>query len=235
MTIAALMLSGLSSYARAKVACQTWGRDFDILEVHSFTACDDLPIVRVGRREGPRSCFDKRLDGLVAQSEQRADWYLCCSDDNYVWRTNLEAALRQFDSSRWQIIGGHSGKLKIADGTTVIYPSGGAGYVMSWAALDLILCAMRHHDLVGQWNASSNNDDVEDVFIGWAADQLSIPFVELAGFYGCNPMDAKCHTLEQAMQQPPLSFHYVSGDQMRLLHSARNIHPPTARATAAGV
>lgn len=224
MTIAALMLSGLSSYDRARVACDTWGKDFEILEVHSFATETDLPLRICGIREGPRSCFLKRLCGLpqalVAWPE--ADWFLCGSDDAYFWRENLERVLAKIDSTKWVLVGGHTNKLRIANGTIVTYPSGGAGYVLSRPALDLIVCCMRHHDLVGQWNAASNGDDVEDAFIGFSAEKLNIPYLETPGFFGCNPLLGNCER-GCVMPEKPISIHYATVEQMRSIRAAAKL------------
>lgn len=221
------MLSGLSSYERARAAVETWGKDFDILEVHSFTPCDDLPLRIVGTREGPRSCFEKRLDGLklVASLPEQADWYLACSDDNYVWRENLEDVL--WPGVAPVLVGGHTNQLRIHDGTAVTYPSGGAGYCLNQSALELVVKSLP--DLRAEWSRGSNNDDTEDIFIGWAAARLSIPYFETPGFYGCNPgrpeigvEERRCERQCVAIENP-ISFHYVTVEQMRMFH-AESLH-----------
>jgi len=220
MKIAALMLSGLSSYDRARVCVETWLQDFDYFQIHSFTPCAGLPnLWLTGEREGPRSCFKKRLNGLDAalHTEMDADWYLCCSDDNYVWRENLEAALQVYENVQYPlIVGGHAFDLRIADGTRVHYPSGGGGYVLNQRALEDLVANLEH--LLKRWAVASNNDDIEDVFMGWACKMLKIPFVEVPQFFGCNPMDGSCHTLDQVMK--PITFHYVKAEQMMDLRRA---------------
>lgn len=243
MKIAALMLSGLSSYDRAKAACETWLTDFEWFQIHSFAPAHDLPITRVGTREGPRSCFEKRLMGLeqVRESEPHSfDWYLCCSDDNWIWRENLERCFwihswDKADNTKWKtsmplLVGGHSNTLRIADGTVVTYPSGGAGYCLNRPALDLMVGNLGRLRKV--WAVKSNNDDIEDAFMGWAAAELGIPYLETPGFYGCNPglpgierraCERGCVAIER-----PISFHYITADQMRALRAthlaSRNIH-----------
>lgn len=249
MTIAALMLSGLSSYDRARVCCETWLKDFDWYQIHSFAPdpLGTLPITEVGDREGPRSCFLKRIMGL-AMARIAADfnhggtqWFFCCSDDNWVWRESLEKALwihswDKDDPEKWNpkrpiFVGGHTNELCIADGTLVRYPSGGAGYALNRAALNLIVLNMPiiHHE----WMKRSNNDDVEDAFIGWACEKLGIPYCETPGFFGCNPgrpsigvAERRCERQCVAIENP-ISFHYITAEQMRLFH-AEQITPGTA-------
>lgn len=233
MTIAALMLSGLSSYERAKAACETWGRDFAALQIHSFSPSPDEEfnalIKRVGLREGPRSCFEKRLNGLVEAHDMiRTDWYLCASDDCFVWKENLEWCLDcwekylppgdlKWNPKRPMLVGGHTNKLRIADGTIVTYPSGGAGYVLNRAALSLVVGNLGR--LRAVWAVKSNNDDIEDAFMGWACQELKIPYLETPGFYGCNPLKGGCER-GCVMIERPISIHYCTGEQMREIRQA---------------
>src|SRR5262245_46535881 len=104
MKIAALMLTGADFYeGRTKACFETWLPKFDAFQIHSFAPCDFLPITTVGNSEGPGSCFDKRLDGLKVAPD--ADWYLCCSCDNYIWADNLRAALEKIPTDKPAIVG----------------------------------------------------------------------------------------------------------------------------------
>lgn len=233
MTIAALMLSGLSSYDRARACVESWLPTFDWWHIHSYAPDPQgtLPITKVGTREGPRSCFLKRIMGMAMartyadfnflDQRLRTDWFHFCSDDNYVWRQNLEDVLIKHDPEAWSLIGGHTNVLKIADGTMVRYPSGGGGYSLSRAALDHFVLNMPA--IYEEWIKASNNDDIEDAFIGWACARLGIPYYETPGFYGCNPglpgierraCERGCVAIEK-----PISFHYMTADQMRTLHA----------------
>jgi glycosyltransferase involved in cell wall biosynthesis len=219
MKIAALMLSGSDFYAtRAKACFETWLQGFDAFQIHSFEPCDFLPITQVGSRDGEGSCFDKRMGGLKAAPD--ADWFLCCSDDNYVWADNLRAALSQVPTDKPAIVGafvlnpqdGTKLSATLASGSQVFFPSGGAGYCLNKAALDLIVLNMP--TLQSEWGS---NPEGEDVFIGWAADKLEIEKIDNPAFHPSNPEQGRGLNVPA---DKVISLHWLTENQIRALHTS---------------
>lgn len=170
----------------------------------------------MGVREGPGSCWEKRLGGLNAISEIGSDWVACFSDDNYVFVDNLYACLSRLDPNEPLLVGGHSGTYRIKE-DEITYPSGGAGYCLSRGAI-------RNIPLIGrcalEWERSGG-PKFEDVFIGGIAKSFGIRYIETPGFYGCNPLTTTdCHPGVD-LASKPISLHYVNERQMLDLHKMR--------------
>lgn len=214
------MLSGEAFYARAKACFETWLPPFDSFQIQSFAPCDFLPITKVGSRDGEGSCFEKRLDGIKAAPE--ADWYLCCSDDNYVWADNLRAALSDIPDEPALVgafvldprIGTRFSQM-LPGGGEVFFPSGGAGYCLNQSAMSLLtrnLDALRE-----EWLSVSGGNESEDVFMGWAADKLGIEKIDNPTFHPSNPEHGR------GLNTPAgkvISLHWLTEKQIRELHKA---------------
>lgn len=229
MHITACILTGKSSHDRAWVANLTWASEFrdwghDAL-FHGTDPCAFLDVERAGTLEGPGSCWEKRHNGLSDASVIGSDWLACFSDDNYVFVQNLIDALDGLARAPHEplLVGGHSGEYRLGD-ARFIYPSGGAGYCLNRAATQILYVdAQEGHLRENKWKAIGG-PQFEDVFIGWACKELGIRYVEMPGFYGCNPLTTKtCHP-DVAPGSKPISFHYVNEAQMLDLHKNRRLY-----------
>jgi glycosyltransferase involved in cell wall biosynthesis len=213
MKIAALMLTGSDFYeTRAKACFETWLPTFDEFQIHSFTPCDFLPITQVGTREGVGSCFDKRLDGLRVAPD--ADWYLCCSCDNYVWAENLRAELATLPTDSPAILGSASDySFAMPDGSLVPFQSGGAGYCLNRAALLILLSKLP--ELLEEWKTISGGNEAEDVFMGWASGKLGF---RTFGSKALNPSHPENGYPLDVEPEKVISLHHLDADQIRALH-----------------
>lgn len=215
------MLSGEAFYeTRAKACFETWLPTFDSFQIHSFAPCDFLPITQAGEREGEGSCFLKRIMGLAMAPV--ADWFLCCSDDNYVWADNLRAALADLPTDKPAIVGafvlnprtGEKNSFVLPDGSTVFFPSGGAGYCLNRAALDAVV--MNMPTLFNDWRELSNGNESEDVFIGWAASKLGFETIDNPAFHPSNPEHGRGLNVPAGKV---ISLHWCAADLIRELHA----------------
>jgi hypothetical protein len=217
MKIAGLMTTGEAYYAdRARACFETWLPEFDGFQIHSFAPCDFLPITWVGIREGYRSCWDKRHDGFRAtlKAFPDFDWFCFFGCDNYVWVDRLRALLADVNPrhGRPTLVGAEPKfKFTLHNGWRGTYPSGGAGYCLNRPALRMIVSDLE--PLRARWAGASNNDDTEDIFMGWTVDRLRIPFLAYPQFHPGNPGPAFPGF------SSAVSYHYVMPDEVREIHA----------------
>lgn len=215
------MLSGEAFYeTRARACFETWLPSFDSFQIHSFAPCEFLPITKVGTREGEGSCFDKRYDGLKAAPD--ADWYFCCSDDNYVWADNLRAELAGHPTDAPVIVGSACGyTFAMPDGSLLPFPSGGAGYCLNRPAREAII--KNFDSLREEWGRLSGGKFLEDVFIGWASVLLGFKHIESKALSPSNPERGCAFEVEP---EKLISLHHLDADKIRELHQkgARGVY-----------
>lgn len=218
MKIAGLMTTGEVYYAdRARACYETWLPEFDGFQIHSFAPCDFLPITQVGIREGYRSCWDKRHDGFRAALAAFPDfeWFCFFGCDNYVWVDRLRALLADVNTRHGQptLVGARPKfNFKLFNGTTGTYPSGGAGYCLNRSALKMIVAELE--PLRARWRSASNNDNTEDIFMGWAVERLRIQFLAYPQFHPGNPGPTAPGF------NTAVTYHYVMPDEVRRLHDS---------------
>lgn len=222
MRLASLMLSGAAFYHRTTVASfETWLQGSDAFQIHSFTPCDFLPITRVGTREGWHSCFDKRHDGFKAawRTLSDFDWFLCCSCDAYFWIDRIRQLLTPLPSDVPTIVGAPRFDEFIHDGTFVRYPPGGAGYCLNRIALSMLLHHLDH--LRDEWRHRSRGYESEDVFVGWASEQLKLKVIENLGFHQVPPGERRCNRIwpQQTPDDQILSIHDITHKSILRLHA----------------
>lgn len=207
------MITGSVFYERAKVCLDTWLSIFDAFQIHSYTPCDFLQITHAGTREGIGSCFDKRFDGLKTAPD--ADWYFCCSCDNYVWAENLRAALMGLPTDRPVIVGYPGYTFAMPDKSLIPFPSGGAGYCLNRMARWILTARMP--GLRAEWGLISNGQFIEDVFIGWASAKLGFEIIENKALHPSNPGSG--YGLEVDPEKV-ISLHQLDANQIRQLHQS---------------
>lgn len=179
------------------------------------------------RWERAAACADTHAGGackdavaLADGAESGASWVVLVGDDNYVVRTNLEAALSAMNPDEPHVLGipGCGNDLCVAGGLC-----GGGGQIFSRGALRQMVGApgaremfLREHgteaNLSGSWGdvascrvAATHNLSVEALpgLHGWPEDLLSVQ----ADLCAQSPEAVK-----------PLTFHYVSPEEMISLH-----------------
>ncbi|CAH8539504.1 unnamed protein product [Dicrocoelium dendriticum] len=217
----------------------TWLRRCDGYVFISSEEDASLPAVALTHREGRNLLWNKTasaLDYLSTFYGDHYDFFYKADDDTYAIVDNLKLLLRKFNSSS-PLLMGYTHKAFLPEG----YPSGGAGYVLSRAALHLMVRGLKTVD------DCSNNANIfaEDVKIGACAQALHIPLLDSydedggCHFYYESPFkrlsSSKMNTPFNFLNQhcsrcccahQPVSFHYIEPQEMYfldyLLYTARS-------------
>ena len=220
---------------RGKAVRETWGSAFQEHRLFMFTDGDNLAnssmnVVTLpgtsNSHEGSQKkwplAFDhfcKTTDEATQEVRAATDWLLVADDDTYVFLHNLLPALSPF-SIHWPYA---IGRRQLEEG--VDYLSGGAGYVLSRAAIDRI-CERVDTFVSNHWRSYYS-----DINMGLFLSSLNITTVPMDGFYptfGAKDVSRNPDGLRRApdlsafimeMEVPyPLTYHYVPPNQMLSLH-----------------
>ncbi len=128
-----VMTSPSNIYNRAKHVQATWGKRCNRLLFMSTAEDSSLPVVKLHLPEGRDFLWGKTREAFKYIYQHHAhefDWVLKADDDTYVIVENLRHMLRGKDATL-PVYMGRRFKQYVAQG----YMSGGAGYVLSRAAV----------------------------------------------------------------------------------------------------
>ena len=227
---------------RGKAVQDTWASVIPKQRLFMFTDGDQLNSIKEaivlpgtsGSHAGSQKKWPLAFEhfcsnGISGAQDVRAttDWLLVADDDTYVFFPNLLAALISYTVD-WPYIIGRGMVFEAGR-----YLSGGAGYVLSRAAIDRVCGSVdtfiRHH-----WRSYAS-----DVNMGLFMSSLNITMVSLDGFYPhrfASGMNDEAHNpgglrtapdfsgkIAETEVDRPLTHHNVSPDQMRKLHAQDNM------------
>lgn len=168
--VACLVMTMKGSHASKAAAVKaTWGRRCNVLVFMSDDEDKTLPAIKVDVKSGRQYLWNKTKSILNYASEHlmdKADWFLKADDDTYVIMENLHHFLRTQDF-REEIFAGCRFKPFSRDG----FMSGGAGYVLSSAAL------LRFASMSQSFCDTGPTGD-EDVKLGMCLSNLNVTFVD---------------------------------------------------------
>lgn len=153
---------------KARHVLNTWGGRCDKTIFVSSKDDRSLGAVAVTHNEGRDYLWDKTkraLQLLYKDHLQDADWFYKADDDTYAIVENLRHLLRGYNSSDGVWFGRRS-RLYVANG----YMSGGAGYVLSRAALIRLV----EHGLPDATKCSPGHEGDEDVQIGRCLQNIGV-------------------------------------------------------------
>lgn len=199
----------------------TWGKDKSILFLSDLETSHNIKYF--GGKTGYQNIYTKYI-ALFRDYTPMSDWIVFCDDDTYVNTINLDYILTGFDSNKNLCIG-RIGELKedcvddkgnptgfplksLSGFNTklpILYPSGGAGFVISKQTFLLI------KDVINKDPESAYNSDVA---IGFWMRRCGTYLVDFPGFYWTSP-DKLGHTKEKITEA--ITYHYVTNH--RELHN----------------
>ena len=223
---------------RGKAVRDTWGAAFPASRLFflrmalfltlapTLSRCQRHPTLTKALKKSGRlrlNIFCQVGDNNAVQNIRAAtDWPLVADDDTYVFVINLISALVPF-SMEWPYA---MGRMQLADG--VYYPSGGAGYILSRAAIGRI-CDSIDTFIPRHWRSYYS-----DINLGDYLSSLKIATISMDGFYPSfglkdpvrNPRGMRFapdssgekDVMEMDIARP-LTYHYVSPEQMTSLHA----------------
>ncbi|KAI2809785.1 hypothetical protein RDWZM_003040 [Blomia tropicalis] len=156
---------------KAKHVKETWGKRCNVLLFISSLADPTLPAIKLDVDEGRNHLWAKTVGGFNYSYHHHfdeADWFMKADDDTYVILENLRYFLSSHNSSD-PLYFGCKFKPYVKQG----YMSGGAGYVLSKAALKLFV-----ENGIGPGHNSKcpnvDNEGAEDVDMGICLEALNV-------------------------------------------------------------
>eukprot|EP00092_Neocalanus_flemingeri_P046355 GFUD01052125.1.p1 GENE.GFUD01052125.1~~GFUD01052125.1.p1 ORF type:complete len:358 (-),score=58.93 GFUD01052125.1:204-1277(-) len=230
-----IMTGPQNHVSKARHVKATWGKRCNKLIFMSSKADKTLPAVKLDVKEGRDSLWGKTkqaFEYIYKKHLDDADWFLKADDDTYTIVENLRHLLQDKNTSE-PIFFGHKFKPFVSQG----YFSGGAGYVLSKAALTRFVEQGVHNSSI----CRQDNGGYEDVEMGKCMNKLEVeagdsrdsvgrkrffPFVpEHHLIPGHLPKDGWYHKYifypdEEGLaccSDNAISFHYVSPNMMYVL------------------
>ncbi|KAK6187773.1 hypothetical protein SNE40_005725 [Patella caerulea] len=216
---------------RAIAVKETWAPHCNKYVFLSGVENKTFPVVKLNIVEGKHHLTNKTyacLSYLYRNYGQEYDWFLKADDDTYIIVENLRYMLHSFNPDNPLFIG-RKFKMIVPNG----YMSGGAGYVLSRQALELVVTkGLPNNTLcpVG-W--------AEDVDIGRCVTNVGVNHVNssadsygkerfhpvhLSGYFSSNLFNwiyqyslAKVYTKAECCSNVTISMHYVVPEQMYLI------------------
>ncbi|KAG7265352.1 hypothetical protein CRUP_027077 [Coryphaenoides rupestris] len=154
--------------SRTRHIRDTWARHCDkVLFMSSVET--DFPTVGLNVSEGRDQLYWKTIRAFQYIHRHHlddADWFLKADDDTFVVVENLRRTLSAHDTEEPLYLGRRFRPF-MAQG----YMSGGAGYVLSKAALRMYVAAL-------DGGTCTHNTDIEDMALGMCMDKLKVPAVD---------------------------------------------------------
>ncbi|KAL5112107.1 Glycoprotein-N-acetylgalactosamine 3-beta-galactosyltransferase 1 [Taenia crassiceps] len=149
----------------------TWARRFNGYVFISSEKDTHLPSIRAVSNEGRDMLWEKTRQGLLYAYRNHFnnyDFFMKADDDTYVIVENLRFVLSKLDPNRPILMGRRFNKY-VKQG----YTSGGAGYVVSRAALKLIVNGMNN-----EVRGCRKGRGAEDVNLGACAEAVNVTLVD---------------------------------------------------------
>lgn len=214
-----------NSRERLATVRETWAKNIPFSDIHVVTAASN----QLSHDSGVTAydCADNHGYGLCcveASGEADAldrrgnyDWLFVIDDDVYVHTRNLAAALMQLPADE-MAVWGIPGCGKCPHESSGL--CGGGGYAVSRASLDVLGkdgSATFKKDFLRL--ARDEADNWADVAFACVAQERGLHLKPLNGLYGWALKPEEWEPAVKARDLPPLTFHYMSPQQMRTLDS----------------
>ncbi|CAG9102081.1 unnamed protein product [Plutella xylostella] len=164
-------------HQRALHAMNTWGKRCNKVLLMSTEKDSRVPTIPLEVQEGKDHLYWKSLAAFayIYDNHRRdADWFLKADDDTFVIVENVRFMLSIYNHSE-PLYFGH----RFQHFTSQGYMSGGAGYVLSGAALDRLI----QHGYYGNRCTSIDFHGAEDVSIGVCLDDLQVKAMDSRDVY----------------------------------------------------
>ncbi|CAF3344027.1 unnamed protein product [Rotaria sp. Silwood1] len=210
---------------RALATRDTWLSRVTHKYFFSSTPYPSLPITVIqGAGENYMSNMKKLYEGMkIAYQEhnQTAKFYFLAGCDTFVNVPHLLKRLDEYNHTKALVIGGHPFghtcyKKKNQTISGVTYPSGGAGFFLSAALMEMMYPKI---DLFFQDDWPNENVPYSDVALNCFAASLGVQPSFVPGFWAFTPEETV--TLDGLVKfhadREPNSFHYVSPTSMYIL------------------
>nr|XP_018669470.1 glycoprotein-N-acetylgalactosamine 3-beta-galactosyltransferase 1-like isoform X2 [Ciona intestinalis] len=228
-----VMTSPMTLFTKAVHVRDTWGRRCDKILFMSSEDNEKLPAIGLGVKEGREHLYDKTAAAfqyIWTHHKDEADWFLKADDDTYVIIENLKLLLKDHDPYLPMYFG-----RKFTPMVKQGYMSGGAGYVLSKAALSRFDRATRtqrcipldsNEDLeigrcmqhIGVKTMDSRDPEKKETFFPFSPALHILPGnIPKDSWYWKyiahpNPSGPGCCSKHM------ISFHYVQPDMMHIIH-----------------
>lgn len=147
---------------------QTWGRRCNKLLFMSSVSDDSIPAIALPVKEGRENLWAKTKAAakyLYTYHIEDADWFFKADDDTYAILNNMRLLLHTLDPLKPHYLGCEFHPAKYPG-----YMSGGAGYILSKTALQLLVETGLPNDTL----CKPGNDGDEDVELGRCLGNLGI-------------------------------------------------------------
>ena len=181
----------------------SWGKNVDYL---FYSDSDDIEknIIKVSDDTAYKSNEEKHINIIKHLFEQdyQYEWFFFCDNDTFVNTKNLEANLDSFDKEK--ITGRIIPKCWLGD-TSLLYCSGGAGYLMNKKVLSKIGGSIK-----------KENTNYSDVSLGICARSLGVEFDNDDKFNSQTPEKSN---LSDADIKDLYTFHYINPQKMHELYN----------------
>lgn len=210
---------------RVKKVRETWGKSQDISFLSDFNLGDDIIGFDYLKR-GYENIWLKYYELLKNYNDFSHDWYFFTDDDTFVNISSVEKLLKGYNTNS-PICIGHVGRLN-PNGTDmdgnqtgfpmhtivgnaylpITYVSGGAGFILSKKAMQLICDYIKkERNIPGSYNS--------DVTFGFWVRNAGINISDIKGFWWTNPKELNHNDI---IIKNSYTYHYVNEDMMEEIY-----------------
>ncbi|KAL0268484.1 UNVERIFIED_CONTAM: hypothetical protein PYX00_010412 [Menopon gallinae] len=229
-----IMTQPSSHEKKARHVRNTWGRRCNYLIFMSTESDYSLPAIRLKVKEGRNALWAKTKESfkyVYQHYMDRVDWVLKADDDTYVIVENLKFLLSQYNASERLYFG-----CRFKPFLKMGYMSGGAGYVLSKAAVKAFV-----EEALPKKSCRQDGEGAEDVEMGKCLEQVNVTVVDSRDAFGRHrflPLPPVYFLVPHALPKSnwfwryiydpmkegfdccsdsSISFHYISPNEMYVL------------------
>lgn len=150
--------------------------------------------------------------------EQRQKWFYIAGCDTFILPHHLLKRIDDLDYQKPILLGGHSGHHSCLTNdqskVTVNFPSGGAGFFISWKLFDMLQPKLTDY-VENRW---PNNSEISDVALTCLIKEFGITLINKPGFWSHPPMITDRDSRAEFQRNlEPNNYHYVTPDEMYAL------------------
>eukprot|EP00438_Fugacium_kawagutii_P004311 Skav229419 [mRNA] locus=scaffold2297:191838:192815:+ [translate_table: standard] len=162
----------------------------------------------------------KDFNALANAWEKGADWVVLLGSDNYAAVSNIEAVLAQHSSSKPQVLG-----IRGCGNCSGGGLCGGGGQIFNHAALEQMM-KMGRETYIKESFAEANRCGMwGDVSNCRVAFSRGVSVTDLPGLHAWHLDHQQLRVALRSKEPLPLTFHYLTADEMKKLHALIVLHP----------